>query len=918
MADIKVRFEVNPNAESELLGYVNNVNAEISNVSVKTNSSSIFQNIPTSQSNGINGLSFAQDLVFDGEGFLDNEDLKGGVLESEQNPTEFVWGVVPESKQYSVKLTFSNASNLKDIIVYGDQVANQFPTRAIIDGTTEIFSDDYRWAINLQTESDTHTIEFTHWNRANYNATLTFISVMMKYFEIDKRNGLKSVESLSQSTGQPKEIFYGVVPSSGSLEVLDVNGEIEEMIRDGVIPNSNLKIEIFANNKQVQKQITTDSEFNIQNKYLDVHLSDEIEKWENIKIFQKKNYSTYLYTILKQNLLLAGYSELEIEEMCSNKILYYNGKIGTVKDYLSLIYVPNAYNDDTNLSKVIEDICVIAQLNVFQDSNGKIKFVNARPRLTGEESIISIPLKNQMSVLEIDFIVKNKYDKIKYLKNVNEETLEKVYNINNNFKDEYGNLDLSAFGNYAKIITEEDKQYLCFISEVSSSSNAFWFGNVYSKYNIHPIQVSLSKYDNTPTSGSRTVGFAYSDLTREEYNFENIEKATILQQYSTLKSETIAFKIPFDAEDSRVNIELYGRCFNTKSNEFVFGSGDNEYKYNYSNTWLNTDTYYVDWDNSINIDMYDIISQNIIDDNLKGIKTAKITVNCGDYYDIKGNKVKDWGSGDIIEIGDIVQINKDNFNNSAVITSDRDVVNFKVTGRTFRNQGVPLLDLELMEISQNPISNVDYIPIYFIISGNRRVQWVRRGETLTLPVTPSREGWNFYGWSLDGKNVTEVKMDNIQESATYTALFYQYNETLANDIVGTMVDNGILMFNNVAKEFEDRGYQIDWNYSTLGYSIAGYFREGTSDEISESTPIFSINQSTIGSSININNLTIYANDKVSFYTKNSCIINISKDYGLEFIDNNFSVVTKILEMELPEQTTYKIVLNSSRLFIISV
>ena len=36
MADIRVRIEVNPNAESEVLGNVNNVNAEISNVSIKT------------------------------------------------------------------------------------------------------------------------------------------------------------------------------------------------------------------------------------------------------------------------------------------------------------------------------------------------------------------------------------------------------------------------------------------------------------------------------------------------------------------------------------------------------------------------------------------------------------------------------------------------------------------------------------------------------------------------------------------------------------------------------------------------------------------------------------------------------------------------------------------------------------------
>ena len=120
--------------------------------------------------------------MFDEEGYLDNEDLKGAVIESEQNTNEFIWGVVPNDKKYSVKLTFTNATDLKDIVVYGDQSANQFPTRAVVDGKTEIFSDDYRWAINLQTESETHTIEFTDWNRSNYNACLTLIRITMKFF----------------------------------------------------------------------------------------------------------------------------------------------------------------------------------------------------------------------------------------------------------------------------------------------------------------------------------------------------------------------------------------------------------------------------------------------------------------------------------------------------------------------------------------------------------------------------------------------------------------------------------------------------------------------------------------------------------------------------------------------------------------
>ena len=69
MTNVKVKIEVNPNAESEVLGDVENQinntpsSVNVSNVSVKTNAVGVFQDIP-SLSIGINGLSLAQDLVF--------------------------------------------------------------------------------------------------------------------------------------------------------------------------------------------------------------------------------------------------------------------------------------------------------------------------------------------------------------------------------------------------------------------------------------------------------------------------------------------------------------------------------------------------------------------------------------------------------------------------------------------------------------------------------------------------------------------------------------------------------------------------------------------------------------------------------------------------------------------------------------
>ena len=192
MADIKLRIEVNPNAETETLGTitnkVNNVgsNANLSNASFKANSDGVYINTSNPKESGREMLSWGENgiLKFDGAGNLSSNGVDTGYLASENEPDEFVWGIVPNNKKYSVKLTFSNATSLKDIVIYGDPTAKQFPTKAIIDGTKTIFSDDPKWAINMETESDTHTIEFTDWNRANYNACLTNIMVMLRYFDL--------------------------------------------------------------------------------------------------------------------------------------------------------------------------------------------------------------------------------------------------------------------------------------------------------------------------------------------------------------------------------------------------------------------------------------------------------------------------------------------------------------------------------------------------------------------------------------------------------------------------------------------------------------------------------------------------------------------------------------------------------------
>lgn len=328
MADIKLRIEVNPNGETTLgagdgkekLGTIVNktndtgTNSNLSNTSFKANYDGVFENLPDKRVNGSNGLSMASDdgsdaydFIFNDSDELDNVDSNGAIVEDEQNPSEFIWGIVPSNKQYSVKLTFTNATSLKDIVIYGDTEVGQFPTKAIIDGTRTIYSDDAKWAINMQAEKATHTIEFLEWNRANYNACISNIRVMLRYFDLD-RGWIDSMESLSQTTSDPSSIQYGVLANSGSANLRDVDGELKDLIIDEVIPNSNVPVELFVNGNKVQCHITTDSDYVEEDKMLNLNLENRLKFLDTLK-FQGAPYQEYqsAYSLLSYILSGLGY-----------------------------------------------------------------------------------------------------------------------------------------------------------------------------------------------------------------------------------------------------------------------------------------------------------------------------------------------------------------------------------------------------------------------------------------------------------------------------------------------------------------------------------------------------------------------------------------------------------------------------------
>lgn len=789
MADVSIKIQLQDTIEDVIGGI--SADKAINNVS-----SAVSKN--TQKNDGIPLLSFAQGYIkFDANGNLVNADGIAGRAILEGSYNGFVFGATNANGEYTVTLTITG-SHIDSLIFYGDKLANQFATEAYLDGdtTNKIYSDDSIWAVKFSSVANSHTITFTKWNRANYNACFTHIAVLRNELWIDKA-WLKNIESVSQSTGQPNEIFYGVIANTGNAEILDRNGELLDYITDGIIENSNLPISIWANGKQVQAHITNDSDYDTNSITLSFEMTNDFENWDSINYsgFNYPEGSTSAYHMLTSVLSSIGYSTTEIDEMLDKAIIVGNSENVeipinkvmeiSIKDYLQLIIIPYPYLEADTIKNTIDKFCTLAQLQVYKDDDNKIKFVSARPVVVTNElsNIIVIPSKCEKSQLSETKLLKNKYTFVELNEKIVSPNLDININVYtneiNDFNTDLSNCDAQYITvNYysGSALTE----YVCSRIEGTYTSGSFTVPKS-SNYNLDKIEkVYEYNKDNERTTWNMSYQEYYNDDFRfwtsqkfnafmnENYKFDDVAydegdiingqidtfSVTQVSEHDTSKSVTTTLadnnSITITERDNDYLVEYniltevscftgnfslaqgetpsdLGHQFHGKANKYsalsldivVYGnkrtitfSDNNESDYSTSNNVVsitnsellqdNTVVSYIDYENAhvFFANSVDLITNNIKDDYKNGIADATITVTCSNYYDINGNLVKDWSKGEIIQVGDIVRVDKDNEGNSASSYADKTPRLWRVTGRTFRKQGVPLIDLELQEIKQ--------------------------------------------------------------------------------------------------------------------------------------------------------------------------------------------------------------------------
>ena len=652
---------------------------------------------------------------------------------------------------------------------------------------------------------------------------------------------IKSIESTAQSTGQPDTIYYGTVPSTGSVDINDRKGEFYNRIMNGELGNSNLPIELFANGKKVQSHIATDSDYDINSKVFSVELENNISLFDTT-IYEGYNYDGEQKTLYEIFIAFAnkvGFTSNQVKKMLSTKIVYGDANtIGTIYDYFNSIVVLNPYIERGTVRETLDKFCTLAQLNLMENDNGDLIFIQARPIRVGNERVFVIPAKNQMSAIDRTIILKNIIDKtnvgtkntvietkqnailgtvsaintnLAYADNywwkktgnpiiidqtldkhqiamysaitdvayftgkfvlpiTNDKTkVEKVYgNISNNgisykltYKKKKGNAyytitntsftaDDDGYVNLPLPPSPDDISYAYNVAEVyledtTTETTTLAFGSVDSTIQFfrtfggfqtatNELEVVLSQANGTNLNSASFEFdgenncwiFNYKVLGRKKYvrmtadlpklsdnptlvEFKGIrnEEVYYLQQkpyyHSHLTSSSYSgLNVPEGFEEyvaTKLEISFWGET-KTISFENVDSSSEEQSGQHTSsisgNELLQSDTILTL--NQDEVLLATQIADNIVSDYKNGVSTCRVTVTCGDYADEYGVVRKHWAKGEIFQVGDIVRLDKDNLGTPAMTYKDGSTILWKVTGRTFRHAGVPLIDLELQEI----------------------------------------------------------------------------------------------------------------------------------------------------------------------------------------------------------------------------
>lgn len=114
------------------------------------------------------------------------------------------------------------------------------------------------------------------------------------------RKWVDDISSTSQISTDPAGINYGVIPSTGNAKLRDVDGGIRADIENGVLPVSNAATSVIINGKQVQEHITSDGDYDVIDRELNLQFSDRLSLLDTVNYagMPLRDYSMTAYEML--------------------------------------------------------------------------------------------------------------------------------------------------------------------------------------------------------------------------------------------------------------------------------------------------------------------------------------------------------------------------------------------------------------------------------------------------------------------------------------------------------------------------------------------------------------------------------------------------------------------------------------------
>lgn len=133
-----------------------------------------------------------------------------------------------------------------------------------------------------------------------------------------------NVSSTSQISSDAASVNYGVIPSTGNATMRDINGQIRADIESGVLPVSNAPTKVVINGNQIQEHITSDSDYDVINRELNLQFSDRLSLLDKVTYegMPLRDYSMTAYEMLDD--VIGSYGGY-CKEMPINWVKYQNG-----------------------------------------------------------------------------------------------------------------------------------------------------------------------------------------------------------------------------------------------------------------------------------------------------------------------------------------------------------------------------------------------------------------------------------------------------------------------------------------------------------------------------------------------------------------------------------------------------------------